>query len=74
MKFFDDNKCLRKSKFLALKFLNVKERVKGKEVSITHIGNNSMITEPLTKELSTKRFIEHVARIGVVSAKEDVQF
>ena len=70
----NNNKSSRKSKFVALKFLVVKERVQSGELSIEHIGTNSMIADPLTKGLPPKRFHEHVAHMGVMSSFEDVQF
>ena len=72
VKFSNNNKSSRKFKFVALKFLIVKERVQGKELSITRIGTNSMIEDPVSKALPPKRFLELLARMGVVSAMEDV--
>lgn len=57
---------------MALKLLVVKEKVQGKELSITHIGTNSMIAYPLSKVLPPKRFLEHVARMAIVSAMDDI--
>ena len=74
VKFSNNNKSLRKSKFVALKFQVVKERIQGKELSITHIGTNSMIADPLFKALPLKWFLELLAYMGVVSSTEDIQF
>jgi hypothetical protein len=68
VKFSKNNKSSRKSKFVALKFLVVKERVQHKELSVKHIGTNSIIADPLTKALPSMRFLEHVAHMGVVSS------
>ena len=68
VKFSNNNKSLRKSKFVALKFMVVKERVHSKKLSFTRIGTNSVIADPLTKALPPKRFLEHVAHMGVVSS------
>ena len=43
VKFSNNNKSSRKFKFVSLKFLIVKERVQGKELSITRICTNSII-------------------------------
>lgn len=59
----------RKSKHIDIKFLVVKERVQSGQLSIEHIGQNSMIADPLTKELPPKVFHEHVARMGFISVK-----
>ena len=68
VKFSNNNKSSRKSKFVALKFLVVKERVQHEELSVKHICTNSMIADPLTKALPPKRFLEHVAHMGVASS------
>ena len=74
VKFSNNNKSSRKSKFVALKFLVVKEKVQHKELLVKHISTNFMIADPLTKALPPKRFLEHVAHMSVVSSTEDVQF
>jgi len=40
-----------KSKHIDIKFLVVKERVQSGQISIEHLGTNSMIADPLIKEL-----------------------
>ncbi|XP_068639483.1 secreted RxLR effector protein 161-like [Aristolochia californica] len=47
----NNNKSLTKSKFIDIKFLVVKERVQNKQISIEHIGADSMLADPLTKGL-----------------------
>ena len=69
----NNNRSSTKSKFIDIKFLVVKERVKSGLISIEHIGTNSMITDPLTKGLPPKVFHEHTAHMGVVSL-QDVLF
>ena len=69
----NNNRSSSKSKFIDIKFLVVKERVQSRQMSIEHIGTNSMIADPLTKGLSPKVFHEHVARMGVVPV-EEIQF
>ena len=39
----------RKSKDVEIKFLVVKEKVQSGQMSIEHIGTNSIIVDPLTK-------------------------
>ncbi|XP_059595348.1 secreted RxLR effector protein 161-like [Vitis vinifera] len=48
------------------------EKVQSGQISIEHIGTNSMIADPLTKGLPPKVFHEHTAHMGVVSF-EDIQ-
>ena len=42
---------LTKSKHIDIKYLVVIERVQNKQFSIEHIGTNSMIADPLNKEV-----------------------
>ncbi|KAL6506087.1 hypothetical protein OROHE_022616 [Orobanche hederae] len=63
----NNNRSSSKSKHIDIKFLAVKEKVQSKQISIEHIGTDSMIADPFTKGLSPKVFHEHVARMGVVS-------
>ena len=69
----NNNMSSTKSKHIDIKFLVVKERVQSGQMSIIHIGTNSMIADPLTKGLPPKMFHEHTARMGVMSF-EDIQF
>ena len=62
----NNNRSSSKSKHIDIKFLVVKERVQSGQVSIEHIGTNSMIADPLTKGLPPKVFHEHIAHMGVV--------
>ena len=62
----NNNRSSTKSKHIDLKFLVVKERVQSGQISIEHIGTNSMIADPLTKGLPPKVFHEHTARMSVI--------
>ena len=53
------NRSSTKSKHIDIKFLIVKERVQSDCLSIEHIDTNSMIADPLTKDLPPKVFHEH---------------
>ena len=66
----NNNRSSTKSKFIYIKFLVVKEKVQSGLISIKHIATNSMIADPLTKELPPKVFHEHPAHIGVVALKD----
>ena len=68
----NNNRSSTKSKYIEIKFFVVKERVQSEQISIEHIGTNSMIANPLTKGLSPKVFHEHTAHIGVILL-EDIQ-
>ncbi|KAF5934643.1 hypothetical protein HYC85_030814 [Camellia sinensis] len=62
----NNNRSLTKSKHIDIKFLVVKERVQSEQISVEHIGTNSMIADPLKKDLPPKVFHEHAAHMGVV--------
>ncbi|KAI3463923.1 hypothetical protein Pfo_020586 [Paulownia fortunei] len=62
----NNNRSSLKSKHIDIKFLVVKERIQSCQVSIEHIGTNSMVADPLTKGLPPKVFHEHTAHMGVV--------
>ena len=66
----NNNRSSRKSKFIGIKFLVVKEMVQSGLISIEHIGTNSMIADPLTKGLPPKVFHEHTAHMGMVSLQD----
>ena len=61
----NNNRSSTKSKHIDIKFLVVKERVQSGQISIEHLGTNSMIADPLTKGLPPKVFHEHTAHMGV---------
>ena len=69
----NNNRSSSKSKHIDIKFLVVKERVQNGQLSIEHIGTNSMIVDSLTKGLPPKVFHQHTASMGVIFY-EDIQF
>ena len=69
----NNNRSSSKSKYIDIKFLVVKERVQNGQLSIEHIGTDSMLADPLTKGLPPNKFEEHVAHMGVISVRE-IQF
>ena len=62
----NNNRSLAKSKHIDIKFLIVKERVQSGQLSIQHIGTNSMIADPLTKGVPPNVFHEHTVHMVVV--------
>ena len=66
----NNNRSSSKSKFIDIKFLIVKERVQNGQISIEHLGTNSMIADPLTKGLPPKVFHEHTTHMGVLELKD----
>ncbi|GFP84807.1 act domain-containing protein acr8 [Phtheirospermum japonicum] len=57
----NNNRSSTKPRHIDIKFLVVKERIQSEQLSIEHIGTNSMIADPLTKGLPPKIFHEHTA-------------
>ena len=68
----NNNRSSTKSKHIDIKFLVVKEMVQSGQISIEHLGTNSMIADPLTKGLPPKVFHEHVAHMGVLQFEESL--
>ena len=66
----NNNRSSSRSKHIDIKFLVVKERVQSGQISIEHIGTNSMIADPLTKGLPPKVFHEHTAHMGVILCED----
>ena len=54
--FANNNRSLKKSKHIDIKYLVVKERVQNGQLSIEHIGTNSMLADPLTKAIPASVF------------------
>ncbi|XP_040945792.1 secreted RxLR effector protein 161-like [Gossypium hirsutum] len=75
LKFFCDNKLAvlysnnnrnsSKSKHIDITFLVLKERVQNGQISIEHIGTNSIIVDLLTKGLPPKVFHKQTTHMGV---------
>lgn len=70
---YSNNRSSTKSKHIDIKFLIVKEIVQNGQLSIKHVGTNSMVVDSLIKELPSKQFHKHTARMSVVSIK-NIQF
>ena len=70
---YSNNRSSSKSRYIDIKFLVVKEMVQSGQILIEHIGTNSMIANPLNKELTPKVFHEHTASMCVISLK-DIMF
>ena len=63
----NNNRSTTKSKFIDIKFLIVKERVQNRQSFIEHIRIDSMLADPLTKDLVPRVFHEHTTHMGVVT-------
>ena len=69
----NNNRSSSKSKYIDIKFLVVKEKDPNDQLSIEHIGTNSMIVDFLTKGLPPKVFHQHTVSMSVI-LYEDIQF
>lgn len=68
----NNNRRPTKPKHIDIKFLVVKERLHSGQISIKHLGTNSMIVYPFTKDLPSKVFHEHTVYMDVLSLKESL--
>ena len=62
-----NNKSGSRSKHIDIKYLAIRERVKGMKVVIEHISIELMIADPLTKGMPPKYFKDHVVQMGLGS-------
>ena len=67
VEYSNNNRSTTEAKHIDIKFLVVKEKIQSGQISIGHIGTNSMIADPLTKALAPKVFHEHITHMGVTS-------
>ena len=65
--FVNNNQSLTTSKQIDIKYLVVKERVQNGQLSIEHIGTDSVLADPLTKGVLDSVFREHIAYMGLKS-------
>ena len=61
---------LKKFEHKDIKYLVVKECVQNGQLSIEHIGTNSMLADPLTKAVSTTVLRKHTAYMGLISFED----
>ena len=55
-----NNKSDSRSKYIDIKYLAIRERIKDKKVVIEHISTELMIADPLTKGMPPNIFKDHV--------------
>jgi hypothetical protein len=60
-----NNKKTKAAKHINIRFYVVKEKIQDQTVSLEHISNKKMITDPLTKGLQPSVFREHLAGMGL---------
>ena len=56
-----------RSKYIDIKYLVIRERVKEKKVVIEHINTELMIADPLTKGMPPLKFKDHVVNMRLSS-------
>jgi hypothetical protein len=64
--FSKNNKSSSGSKYIDIKYLVVRDRVKEGQTKIEHVNTEVMIADPLTKGLAPKVFKTHVTNMGIV--------
>ena len=62
-----NNKRGSRSKYIDIKYLAIRECVKEKKLVIEHISTESMLVDPLTKDMPPKYFKDHVVQMGLDS-------
>ena len=62
-----NKKSGRRSKYIDIKYLVIRERVKEKKVIIEHISTKLMSANPLTKGMPLLKFKDHVVNMGLSS-------
>lgn len=62
-----NNRRSTNSKHIDLKYYNIKERVKHRELAIVKIGTLHQLADPFTKLLTVAAFQTHIANIGILT-------
>ena len=65
--FANNNKSRSQSKYINIKFLKAKSRVRDHIVKFEHTRTGFMIADPLTKAISVIPFKSHVSNMGLVN-------
>ena len=65
MLFVNNNRGLKGSKHMEVKYLTIKEKVQTGDIAVEHISTNGMIAGPLTKGLCPCIFGRHVINMGL---------
>ena len=60
-----NNRGLKGSKHMEVKYLTIKEKVQTGDVAVEHISTDDMIADPLTKGLRPCVFDRHVISMGL---------
>ena len=63
--FINNNRGLKGSKHMEVKYLTIKEKVQNGDVAVEHISTDDMIADPLTKGLRPCVFDRHVIDMGL---------
>ena len=63
--FINNNKGLKGSKHMEVKYLTIKEKVQTGDIAVEHISTDDMIVDPLTKGLRPCVFDRHVINMGL---------
>ena len=63
--FINNNRGLKGSKHMEVKYLTIKEKVQNGDVVVEHISTDDMIADPLTKGLRPCVFDRHVINMGL---------
>ena len=60
-----NNKSSGAAKYIDIKFYVVKDKVQDYSISLEHISTKKMLVDPLSKDLPSNMFREHLASMGL---------
>jgi len=63
--FINNNRSLKGSKHMEVKFFTIKESVQNGDVAVDYIHTDDMVADPLTKGLRPCVFYQHVISMGL---------
>ena len=63
--FINNNRGLKGSKHMEVKYLTIKEKVQTGDIAVEHISTDDMIADPLTKGFRPCVFDQHVINMGL---------
>ena len=70
--FINNNRSLKGSKHIEVKFLTIKESVQKGDVAVEHVFTDDMVADPLTKGVRPCVFERHVISMGLVASLDTV--
>ena len=70
--FINNNRSLKGSKHMEVKFFTIKESVQKGDVAVEHVSTDDIIADPLTKRVRLCVFERHVSSMGLEASLDAV--